>query len=286
MGPTGRSIPGCMSTTYFGVGYCIENISPRIDHPNYWTMPENPSGLPMLKYVGNNDDITMGSLKMCEADCDRDADCAGDLVCYYPRERGQIDVPGCWGAVSDQKFDHCVDREALKEAENNVQGRVPTGPMAYEGHPDLEVFQLQFYWEPGYFWKMTFFPIAWCFNCVEDKCVVGGMVQIYKCEASATRWRFLKQHPDDDKVQLQVDGTNICLQTRNGINTTLASCDASVDRQKYSAGNGDFKSDRFELLTYDRRCLTMHHHPKEYELIQARNCSRTRRFDTSYLIKA
>mgnify|MGYP003867839709 CR=1 FL=1 len=280
MGETGVSVPGCMGTMFFGVGYCIENISPRIDHPNFWTMPYNPTGLPILKYIGNGAMITPGSLQICEADCDKDAECADGLICYSPTERGQ-DVPGCWGAVSTQKFDHCIDPAALGRTVSSS-----SGPVAYKGEPDLDVFQLKFYWEPGYFWKMTYFPTAWCFNCVEDKCSDGEMVQIYKCVASATRWRFLKANPADDKVQLQVDGTNVCLQSTRSSKTFLRTCDPTEALQKYTAGQGGFEEDRFELVTEDRGCLTMHHEPKEYELILKQDCSATRRFDTSYLVKA
>jgi len=281
MGETGLSVPGCMGTMYFGVGYCIKNISPRIDHPNFWTMPYNPTGLPILKFAGNDDTIS-NSLDICEADCDTDADCRPGLVCFHPDKRGQH-VPGCWGDVSDQLFDHCIDPAALEPTKADSSS---AGPVAYKGRPDLEVFQLKFYWEPGYFWKMTFFPTPWCFNCVEDKCFDGEKVQIYKCMASATRWRFRKDNPADDKVQLQVDGTNVCLQSTRGQQTILKTCNATEQRQKYTAGQGDFQGDRFELVTKDRGCLSMHHEPKEYELILKQDCNRTRQFDTSYLVKA
>lgn len=72
-------------------------------HRPTWPVYEfNTTGL--LNVVGNNDDIT-APLQLCEADCDRDADCADGLVCYQ-REKNQP-VPGCEGD-DESRNDYCV----------------------------------------------------------------------------------------------------------------------------------------------------------------------------------
>ena len=60
-----------------------------------------PSVLPEVQFVGNpcGDEFSDGLCTLCSGDCDRNSDCAGDLICF-PRSGGE-DVPGCtWGANS------------------------------------------------------------------------------------------------------------------------------------------------------------------------------------------
>eukprot|EP00581_Thalassiosira_minuscula_P030378 CAMPEP_0183780492 /NCGR_PEP_ID=MMETSP0739-20130205/56458_1 /TAXON_ID=385413 /ORGANISM="Thalassiosira miniscula, Strain CCMP1093" /LENGTH=481 /DNA_ID=CAMNT_0026023463 /DNA_START=172 /DNA_END=1617 /DNA_ORIENTATION=- len=61
-----------------------------------------------LAFVGNNlkPDFAF-PLCRCEADCDKDVDCAGDLVCF--NRSGNEQVPGCKGAASEAT-DYCTHR--------------------------------------------------------------------------------------------------------------------------------------------------------------------------------
>ena len=60
-----------------------------------------------LRWVGKD-----STLQRCEAGCDSDADCAGDLVCFERDNNngiGPLDaVPGCCGCGS-RKRDYCID---------------------------------------------------------------------------------------------------------------------------------------------------------------------------------
>ena len=47
-------------------------------------------------------------LKECEADCDRDSDCADGLKCF--QRRGNEKVPGCEGSAS-RGYDYCIPKE-------------------------------------------------------------------------------------------------------------------------------------------------------------------------------
>ena len=60
-----------------------------------------PSMLPEVQLVGNpcGDQFSDGLCVLCTGDCDRDSDCAGDLICF--QRSGGEDVPGCaWGSNS------------------------------------------------------------------------------------------------------------------------------------------------------------------------------------------
>ena len=60
-----------------------------------------PSVLPEVQFVGNpcGDQFSDGLCTLCSGDCDRNRDCAGDLICF--QRSGGEDVPGCtWGSNS------------------------------------------------------------------------------------------------------------------------------------------------------------------------------------------
>jgi len=56
-----------------------------------------------LRYIGSDPEI---ALKMCEGDCDSDADCEDDLVCL--QRSGGGSVPGCGGTPYGDGTDYCV----------------------------------------------------------------------------------------------------------------------------------------------------------------------------------
>mmetsp|Transcript_38218 Transcript_38218/g.92479 ORF Transcript_38218/g.92479 Transcript_38218/m.92479 type:complete len:761 (+) Transcript_38218:208-2490(+) len=63
--------------------------------------------LPPLEIVGNNN---VTDLAICQADCDSNKDCSGNLVCYQ-RSRGSNMVPGCRGnpeELGDGDEDYCI----------------------------------------------------------------------------------------------------------------------------------------------------------------------------------
>lgn len=64
--------------------------------------------LPPLQIHGNDNNIT--GLSACQADCDSNNDCSGDLVCYQ-RSLGSNMVPGCRGdpdTLGDGNEDYCI----------------------------------------------------------------------------------------------------------------------------------------------------------------------------------
>lgn len=70
-----------------------------------------------LQYVGNNgkfDDSYRGALGPCQADCDKDIDCAGPLECF--QRKGNETVPGCLGQDNSDE-DYCVWPEGYNATE-------------------------------------------------------------------------------------------------------------------------------------------------------------------------
>jgi len=71
-----------------------------------------------IVHLGDNPSGVL--LNDCESDCDSDAECAGDLVCYFRKDGFNIDLPpGCDGSgvdLSQEVFgndrDFCYDRDA------------------------------------------------------------------------------------------------------------------------------------------------------------------------------
>lgn len=93
------SVPGCMGNANEigdgGEDFCIVASAP----------------FAALSLVGNG----LDGLEVCQADCDRDSDCAGGLVCFQ-RSEGSSFVPGCRGDADDfgdGNEDFCVHQLAL-----------------------------------------------------------------------------------------------------------------------------------------------------------------------------
>ena len=70
-----------------------------------------------LDYVGNNGiPYEVFPLSNCQGDCDRDSDCAFNLVCFQ-RDGGET-VPGCLGGNDDySKSDYCVRPSVFNSTE-------------------------------------------------------------------------------------------------------------------------------------------------------------------------
>ena len=78
--------------------------------------------LQTLKFRGNNPTFQLGK---CEGDCDKDADCLGQLVCFQKDAGGTGKVPGCAGKDTSRN-DFCVDPADM----GAPTGSPPTTPTA------------------------------------------------------------------------------------------------------------------------------------------------------------
>ena len=94
-------IPGCIGTPdYYGTDYCYDKTF------NGPPAPVTPGSL----VVTGDENIPAFAfpLNKCEGDCDADADCAGNLVCYQ-RGSAAVPVPGCIGTPDYYGTDYCCD---------------------------------------------------------------------------------------------------------------------------------------------------------------------------------
>ncbi|KAL3943047.1 MAG: hypothetical protein SGBAC_002866 [Bacillariaceae sp.] len=73
-----------------------------------------PDGIHLLVSVGNDGlPANLFPLKMCQGDCDRNRDCAGDFVCY--QRAGTERVPGCLGQGTPDQ-DYCTHPHFIDQA--------------------------------------------------------------------------------------------------------------------------------------------------------------------------
>ena len=92
-------VPGCVGTVKKGWDYCIEGDEPVIISAGY-TKKEN-GGSPEL-----------GSLHLCQGDCDNDSECGAGLRCLQRPNGDTSDVPGCLGTPK-KGWDYCVREEDM-----------------------------------------------------------------------------------------------------------------------------------------------------------------------------
>ncbi|KAL3926165.1 MAG: hypothetical protein SGBAC_013582 [Bacillariaceae sp.] len=85
-----------------------------------------------LEVVGNG----LDGLQVCQADCDKDSDCQGSLLCYQ-RKLGMDKVPGCGGHADfkgDGTEDFCVHPLSLAAANVNRSNIKTEQPGASDLH--------------------------------------------------------------------------------------------------------------------------------------------------------
>lgn len=98
----GETVPGCLGNYESSDSdFCYD---PRWDTSD----PEDPE-----LYIGVNPSSGSGAgtVALCQGDCDEDAHCAGDLVCFQ-RSNNEA-VPGCSGTTPHPSTDICYDPSAV-----------------------------------------------------------------------------------------------------------------------------------------------------------------------------
>jgi len=172
-----------------------------------------------------------------------------------------------------------------KDKNNNVDAvatRKPTG-----------AFRLRLHWQPGYNWQNDRTEQFWCMEC-RGSCKSGSSIQIDKCLAnnnnnhSSHRDSIRQQFIAIAKTIRPAANPSLCL-TVSGYNN--GAHDPIILRRCVRGGSSsqNFKEikavGKFELQPENKlgvRCLSQHHHPKEYEAVFPEFCERTRKYDTTY----
>ena len=268
----GQAVPGCSGTLIESNDYCVRPVD--IDGPP--APAPTPSGT-ALNIVGDNGSPSSKfPLGRCQGDCDSNAECAGDLVCFQ-RDAGQA-VPGCSGTPVESK-DYCVRTGDLPP---------PT--------PKSGTFRLKMYHEPGYWWQCDNVcdqsditkdkDPMWCIQCDGDACDDAELIKIRTCSSDNSKFEFVATS-ELGKVKIRVVGTNLCLMYESYAstlrNTRLNPCGGSGEIWS-THGQGSFSGSKFELhpqgdATY---CLTQQHHPKSGEDLRLEKCSVARADNTNW----
>ena len=299
-----EDVPGCFGEgTGFrnGVDFCIRRFQdePANTAPPPEVLSQNDlrdfedmtPGTSFLEIVGDNN---VSNLRRCEGtscglrfsdrmaqtwplesssipfllisigDCDSDADCFGNFVCYQ-RTSPFSYVPGCFGD-GDGPRDYCIDPSDDPQNINN------------------DGFKLKLFWRSGYTWQEETFERRWCMECAGTRCSPGDEVVISRCDNGGSNEFFHFVHRQGEEISIQVAGTNLCFEapaTRTTLR--LANCDNFNPEQRFRPGQGGWDLERFELQPVSAPgCITQQHHPKANEPLYRESCSIARADRTSF----
>lgn len=100
-------VPGCSGTPKPETEYCVD---PDAIPPTIVTHSDTLADFAVS--------AAPGSLGRCQGDCDADADCEGDNVCYFLEDESEV-VPGCDGTPTSE-WEYCADPKALEEYANQM----------------------------------------------------------------------------------------------------------------------------------------------------------------------
>jgi hypothetical protein len=166
--------------TYQANQFIVSNLTPT-RKPTTWAPTNAPTDTPSLPPINPpttnptpaptrrptdslsivGDDGNPGNvfpLKVCQGDCDSDAECEGNLKCA--QRSGLEEVPGCKGQGVSGK-DYCADMSMTREP---TQKPTETAQGYGLGDPRYR-FQMRLYWSIDYFWQETTKETWWCFEC-------------------------------------------------------------------------------------------------------------------------
>lgn len=224
------------------------------------------------------DHVSGGSntpLGLCQGDCDHDDECAGSFKCF--KRSGTEKIPGCIGASSYPGQDFCYDPSSDGDSDG--------GDSSSNGGGDGgSSFRIKMYWEKGYYWQEETFDRKWCVECRRE-CNDGVELAIHECNKERnTRFQFVTTSGSSE-VQIKVSGMDLCWSLVGRATIKLRACDSTNDRQKFTAGAGDFNGKRFEISPIWGGCLSQDHHPRDGEVLYKQGCDRPRYDTTSFFNK-
>lgn len=114
-------------------------------------------------------------------------------------------------------------------------------------------------------------------------CKSGSSLQVDKCDSKSLRQKFIAV----GRTIRPASNPSLCA-TVGGYNGVKSPVKLRACKRGEGSDSQSFKEVRaegkFELQPSSNsgRCLSQHHHPKEHEVVFPEECSKTRRFDTTY----
>jgi len=146
-------------------------------------------------------------------------------------------------------------------------------------------FRLRLYWHEDYFWQERTHERWWCMSCGQDgECKENENMYLRKCNPKTSLDAIFKVIKQKKGHQLQVVGTDLCLQKRGKSRQILLKPCRNTPLQRFFGFK--FEEEKFELRPsrFADKCLSNHHHPKDGELVYSENCSLAHKADTGYWV--
>jgi hypothetical protein len=212
-----------------------------------------------------------------------------------------------WSNVPVTTGDHTVSISFLNsninvcsisvyQAGNSGPSPTPAPPSPSAPSPSVvEPFLLKLYWQYAYLWQGEKFERKWCLQCDDGTpgCQTGDSLRIRVCDDDPNRiynteFEFVETTAGVVRIRDPVSNTCMTGETSgsNANRIRMRTCsDSRADQTWWTAGLGSFTDGgRFELHpagTTDL-CATIHHHPRDGEVLFLRPCYLPRRDTTSY----
>jgi len=232
---------------------------------------------------------SVGTLGMCQGDCNSPTDCIEGFYCYQ-RIHSEA-VPGCPGSELDNsRTDYCTNVTTITTTTSD-----DSTPVTDD---DERVFRLKLYWNSSYRWQESNIEIEWCIACpgrrldsssmLSNHCQAGDELLLEYCSESASII-FFTFIPDEasQTIQIQLVDSDLCIE-RHGMAIFVGPCRTKNENQEIQQWNeptqsSSSSSDPFELvpITDTHLCMTIHHHPKHGEEIEMIPCTTSRRGTSS-----
>jgi len=171
---------------------------------------------------------------------------------------------------------------AIEIFRNESSVRQEVQQWQYHDRGNDEIFMMKLYWEEGYCWQKEWNEREWCMQCEGTRCDVGDAMILRRCDDTIAHQKleWINQDSSGLRGRLKLAYYDLCL-TLDGYYFLLTECNDQIDEQVLIRSS---LSDIFELYPRDQQnstCMNNHHHPKEYEYIDAIKCKLARNARTS-----
>lgn len=233
--------------------------------PNHPLIEERP--LWPIRFFGRNPNDDKLPLGPCYGNCRSDDDCDDGLYCHPRGPYGPS--PGC------------IDPE-LDGSNNQFCAYLEEDPPPTL-QPTSDFFRLKLYWQEGYDWQEESFEREFCMKC-KNGCMEGHSIYVSECSSYSSYFDFV-EITDSDEIMIKVsdEDRNLCFE-RAERTVSLATCDETLQTQRWFARDGSFAGDKFEIsqVNFENYCLSQPHYPKHGELIQMDRCGNAIRDTTEF----
>lgn len=109
----------------------------------------------------------------------------------------------------------------------------------------------------------------------KNGCLEGHSIYVSECSSYSSYFDFV-EIADSDEIMIKVSGEDpsLCFERAERA-VSLATCDETLQTQRWFARDGSFSGDKFEIsqVEFENYCMSQAHHPKHGELMQMDRCA-------------